>query len=97
MLLLEKKLSVQIAHINRVEIDLRRKRSLYHPLRDGRTKGLVILTTVMLLNPVRTKFLSSSHPIPPAPTTNTEELATVERSDLSKKAISYYHNLGGAK
>lgn len=33
VLLLEKELSVQIAHINRVEINLRRKRSLRHRLR----------------------------------------------------------------
>ena len=32
-------------------------------------RGKMILTTVMFLKPVSTRFFNSSHPIPPAPTT----------------------------
>ena len=42
------------------------------------------------LNPVRTRFLISSHPIPPAPTTSKRELATDSLSALgcTETAIS---------
>ena len=43
----------------------------------------IILTTVISLNPVKTKFLRSSHPIPPAPTTRILAVLTLVPSSDS--------------
>lgn len=68
--LLKQKLSVEITHVDRVEINLETSLQTLPnvPLSDTHTRPL---TTSILENPVNTRFFNSSHPIPPAPTTNT--------------------------
>ena len=48
-----------------------------------------MLTTSMFLNPERTRFLSSSQPIPPAPTIKTRHEATLWCNVWPRTAILY--------
>ena len=82
VLLLEQELPVQVAHIDGVQVHLE-----IGVVTATLARGGLILTTTRRENPVSTKFLMSSQPIPPAPTTSMRAVATRARSSSSRNAI----------
>lgn len=86
MLLLEEKLAVEVAHFNRVQVNLGLVDGALSDYRSttGRSSR-DLLTATMSLNPVNTKFFSSSQPMPPVPTTSTRDpsIASPHRPDMT--------------
>jgi hypothetical protein len=70
VLLLEEKLAIEICDINGIKINLKMNKAENDPF-----------TTVICLNPQTTKFLSSSQPMPPAPTTRTLVPSSLPKKD----------------
>ena len=72
MFLVKQKLTIQVTNINCIKIDLKQKKVI-NPCHRSFPK---LLTISISLNPDITRFFNTSHPMPPAPTTNTLEVRT---------------------
>lgn len=82
MFLPKQKLSVEVTNINCIQIDLKQKQLGDHE--DFR--HVCLLTISMSLKPESAKFLRTSQPIPPAPTTSTLEVSTNFFTSLGRTA-----------
>lgn len=56
---------------------------------------VLLLTMTKFLKPVKTKFLMSSQPIPPAPTTNTLQVDTVVLNSSLRRLTAMPRHMGG--
>jgi hypothetical protein len=82
---LKQKLTIQITQLDRIQIDLfhnkKKLTGLVNPELCSRfQKQSWPLTTSSSVKPVRTRFLSNSHPMPPAPTINARLLPPSEEA-----------------
>lgn len=82
MLLPKQKLSVEVTNIDCIQIDLEQKQ--LGNRKEVRYAGL--LTISMSLKPESAKFLRTSQPMPPAPTTSTLEVSTNFFTSLGRTA-----------
>lgn len=85
MLLRKEELSVQIRQVDSIQVNLLRRLSL---LLSNEQLSLS-LTISIFLNPAVTTFLSSSQPIPPAPTSRIRLVSSFEKSSAFKMRFAY--------
>jgi hypothetical protein len=83
VLFAKQELTIEIANVDCVQIDL--EKTILDKVRltqDRKCTKRERLTTVIFLKPVKARFLSSSHPIPPAPMTSTLHSKAFRKSEF---------------
>ena len=97
MFTVKQELTIQVSHINGIEINLKHIDNIlimsfwiiiYYKVASLKNTP-ELLTTVIFLNPESTKFFNSSHPIPPAPTTNIGVVITLFPKCFDKTAGAF--------
>ena len=97
MFTVKQELTIQVSHINGIEINLKHIDNIlimsfwiiiYYKVASLKNTP-ELLTTVIFLNPESTKFFNSSHPIPPAPTTNIGVVITLFPNCFDKTAGAF--------